>query len=842
MTRHGKIGIIGKLTKTGKKEKDFSCTVFFFFQGRLICSNAKGYYECLSLRKSLYEDANIKVEFRQEEDKMTEETSQLRDFGRDNFFFSFFHAITKRKRAGEALPESKQRYRLLMDDVLNSSKVGLFILDDSFKVVWINQALERYFGLRREKVIGKDKRQLIRGQIKNIFEKPENFVEKVFATYDDNTYVESFECHVLSDGQREERWLEHWSQPIQSGFFAGGRIEHYTDITERKKAEDALLESEERLLLAMSAADMGTWRWNPETNQDTRDANFNRILGLEAKESTQPVEDFFQLVHPHDRKMVEQEVQRTIRDRQTYLAEFRIVRPDGAVRWLRDQGELLFGENDQVLYMTGAVMDITKRKQMEEVVVNLSKFPSENPNPVLRIGSKGTILYKNEATDVLLKESGLAGEDIFRILPDNLKKLISKALKTKKAFYDLEAVVGDKVYSYSLFPVVKSQYVNLYAIDVTERKRAEVALKESKERYKALFEGAAEGILVADTETKEFKYANPAICRMLGYSEEELIQMGITDIHSKEDLEHVISEFEVQERGKRSLSPCIPCLRKDGTIVYADINSTNVMIDGRECSVGFFTDITEHKRIKADVENYKEKIYQAQKHAYIASMGSIVAHQLNQPLTAINMRLGKALEMVEESNCSPKCLKNIKESLAEAKRAVSTIKKFRQSSRDPDLETAGKVQVSDIAKRIISLSSERAQQAKIKIFPKNLCDLPEAEINETALEQILYIIIQNAIEASDGKKQHKLNIFGKFADGLIELQFSDDCCGIAPENLDKIFEPFFSTKFDGKGLGLGLDIVQQILISYGGEIRVESKLGKGATFYVTLPISNTLEG
>ena len=63
-------------------------------------------------------------------------------------------------------------------------------------------------------------------------------------------------------------------------------------------------------------------------------------------------------------------------------------------------------------------------------------------------------------------------------------------------------------------------------------------------------------------------------------------------------------------------------------------------------------------------------------------------------------------------------------------------------------------------------------------------------------------------------------------------------CGIAPENFDKIFEPFFSTKSDGKGIGLGLDIVQQILISCGGEIRVESQLGKGATFYVTLLISN----
>jgi len=153
----------------------------------------------------------------------------------------------------------------------------------------------------------------------------------------------------------------------------------------------------------------------------------------------------------------------------------------------------------------------------------------------------------------------------------------------------------------------------------------------------------------------------------------------------------------------------------------------------------------------------------------------------------------------------------------------------------------GNVNVSTVADKIVSVLSERATWAKMRIAIKGLGDLPEVETNETALEQIFLIIIQNAIEAADGRKRHKLDITGKFADGNIELRFADDCCGIAPENLDKIFEPFFSTKTEDMGLGLGLDIVQQLLISYGGEIRVESQLGKGTTFYVTVPASNTLK-
>ena len=89
--------------------------------------------------------------------------------------FEIFHDVTDRKRAEDALQESEKKYRSLTDDVLDSSAVGIFILDSDFRVVWVNQALEDYFGLQRNEVIGKDKRQLIRERIKGIFEDPDNF-------------------------------------------------------------------------------------------------------------------------------------------------------------------------------------------------------------------------------------------------------------------------------------------------------------------------------------------------------------------------------------------------------------------------------------------------------------------------------------------------------------------------------------------------------------------------------------------------------------------------------------------------------------------------------------------
>ena len=108
-----------------------------------------------------------------------------------------------------------------------------------------------------------------------------------------------------------------------------------------------------------------------------------------------------------------------------------------------------------------------------------------------------------------------------------------------------------------------------------------------------MFEGSAQGILVADAQTKRFVYANPSICRMLGYSEKELLQLGVADIHPKDSLAHVVSEFESQVRGEKNLAPSLPCLRKDGTVFYADINGSAAIIHGRKCNVGFFADITD---------------------------------------------------------------------------------------------------------------------------------------------------------------------------------------------------------------------------------------------------------
>jgi PAS domain S-box-containing protein len=376
--------------------------------------------------------------------------------------------------------------------------------------------------------------------------------------------------------------------------------------------------------------------------------------------------------------------------------------------------------------------------------------------------------------------------------------------------------------------------------DITMQKKLEEKLSKSESTYRLLCDHIPGMVYSAipDWATKVINQSE----MLCGYSPEEFNSQKINwlDIIHPDDKEKVLQESSPLLKKQKSIVQEYRIISKDGRIRWVEDHKTSRF--EKNCFVGVdgvVFDITEHELVKTRLDNYKDKVLQAQKQAYVNSIGSVVAHQINQPLTKINILLDRAIEQIEETSCSPSALKNVKEGLAEVTKAVSIIHRFRQYSKDSALESSGKISVSSIADRIVSMLAQKAMQIKMHISIINLSSLPEVEINETALEQIFLIIVENAIEAADGKKDHKLEITGKSADGNIELQFTDDCCGIASENLDKIFEPFFSAK--DMGMGLGLDIVQRILIAHGGAIRVESQLGKGTTFFVTLPISNILK-
>ncbi len=131
--------------------------------------------------------------------------------------------------------------------------------------------------------------------------------------------------------------------------------------------------------------------------------------------------------------------------------------------------------------------------------------------------------------------------------------------------------------------------------DITRRVKAEEAMKESELRFRTLFNEAAEGIAVVDAETRVMLYSNRAVCDLFGYSNDEMMQISVADLHPPEALQLALGTFELMRKGSVSVIQDLPCQRKNGTIFYADIRSTGVYLDGKLCLAGYFTDVTSKK-------------------------------------------------------------------------------------------------------------------------------------------------------------------------------------------------------------------------------------------------------
>jgi PAS domain S-box-containing protein len=168
--------------------------------------------------------------------------------------------------------------------------------------------------------------------------------------------------------------------------------------------------------------------------------------------------------------------------------------------------------------------------------------------------------------------------------------------------------------------------------------------RESESRFKAIFQVSPLGILIADSQTRRFIYANPAICRLLGYTADELTRLGVADIHPPESLDRIEAEFDSLVRGKKELVPDIPCLRKDGTLFYANIHGTSVVVGGMDCHAAFFEDITEHKRAQERIEQQRRELHEINRIGRIASssldLDTVLRLILDSTTKAVNASTG----------------------------------------------------------------------------------------------------------------------------------------------------------------------------------------------------------
>ncbi len=370
--------------------------------------------------------------------------------------------------------------------------------------------------------------------------------------------------------------------------------------------------------------------------------------------------------------------------------------------------------------------------------------------------------------------------------------------------------------------------------DAARHKLAEEVLQQSEKKYRVLFESCPDGILIAEKASRQFLYANPAICTLLGYSQSELTSMNVLDIHPKESLDHVLFEFELQASGKKPLAENLPCRKSDGTVVMVDINVAELILDGVESVIGFFRDITRRKLVE-------EELLKARKLESVGLLAGGIAHDFNNILTGLFGNIELAGQKLPSDHESFDYIQNANRALEKATNLTQQLLTFAKGSK-PILNTV------DIGQTIQESIKFSLSGSNVKTTLNLPDDLWQVKADKGQLSQVFTNLVINAIQAmpaggiltieAENIRDSDNSLAFHHAGEVIKLSIGDDGCGISEEYLKQIFDPYFTTKHTGSGLGLAT--VHSIISKHNGTISVDSKFDVGTTFTIYLPADSSL--
>jgi len=547
------------------------------------------------------------------------------------------------------------------------------------------------------------------------------------------------------------------------------------------RSESELRDSQERLQLALSAAEMGTWRWDPREDLDALDANLSRILGLDAVESVLPVEEVLDRIHPDDQASVRARIEEALRDRTSYSAELRIVRPDGTVRWLRDQGMALCDAGGDVLYMTGAVVDITDLAEARQALE----------------AAKGRL---EERVEERTAELSGANEQL------QLEARYRKAAEAKALRRSEEL-----------------------STEIEERREAEARLRESEAKFRTLVEQLpAIQYVAALDEASTTLYVSPQVTEILGMTQDEYKADPDTwrkALHP-DDLDRVMAEVAKCHRSGEPFASEYRMIARDGTTVwFRDEASIIHGKSGRPSHLqGVMLDVS--RRVQAE-----ESLREAEKLAATGRMAARIAHEINNPLAGIR----NAFRLVKDGIRADHPYHHYVGLIDREIDRISNIVRQMFEQYRTDAESPREFQAAAAVRDVVELLRTQAQEQGVALET----DVSDAAVTihqaEGRLKQALFSVIQNAIEASPHGGTVRIRTVA--ADHTLEITVTDEGPGIPPELQASVFEPFFSTKESSgtSGLGLGLAASRSAAESMGGRIELTSETGEGASFAIVLP-------
>jgi PAS domain S-box-containing protein len=426
--------------------------------------------------------------------------------------------ITDRKRAEEALRVSENLYRTLSEAVPDF----VWSCDDRGQLDFVNSRWLEYAGMTVE--------ELNAGGVEQIYY-PEDFS---WVMQQWNLAIQKQEPFETECRYRRKdgvyRWFMVRAVPLQD---AQGNIIKWigttTDIHERKQAEQALREQEERLSTALWASATGTYRWDIHTNAVDWDENLNRLFGLPEGATVRQLEEFVAFIHPDDRESVVAQMERCIQSGVDFDMEFRIIWPDGSLHWILDKGKTVFDEQGNPLYMTGACLDVTERKQTTEALsqseerlrVALKNSPVSvfNHDRELRYIWKYNPMFDHDVKAVIGKRDiDLLPQDDAEVLTRIKRQVLETGVGARE---EIKITLQGKDWYYDLTvePLrdAKNEVIGVTcaAVNITEYKQTEIALRKSETVLNALLASSPIAIAFLDRDLR-YIHANEALAAMNG--------------------------------------------------------------------------------------------------------------------------------------------------------------------------------------------------------------------------------------------------------------------------------------------------------------------------------------
>jgi two-component system, NtrC family, sensor kinase len=727
--------------------------------------------------------------------------------------------ISERKKMEERLANEAIRRRILIEQ----SRDGIVILDHNGRVYEANLRFAEMLGYSIEEV---NKLAVWDWEYQLSREKLINMIQKIDEKGD----------HFETRHRRKDGSIYDVEISTNGAIFSGQKLVFCVcrDITERKMAERQLKDSEDYSKTLLDSFTAGAFLIEPETHTivDVNRAaakmfNANRedIIGHTCHQYVCPAEaghcpatDMGQTVNVSERILLD-----------SNSKKIPILKSVSPVTWKGRR------------YLFESFIDITERKKAEEALIESEHkyktiFESAN-DIILLLNNKGTVV------DVNSKLTEIGGWDRDDLIGKNIRslmKIISKKSLPIVITNFLKRMAGMEVSPYRVEMKKKDGEpavveINATAIrkegkvigdlailrDVTERVKAENRLQNQNKLIERILSTTPDAVLVISKDSS-VKLCNRAFCDIFDIKQNEIVGTPISKILPSEELLQKVSK--VASRNTSQIKYNFSYMSNDKHRLF--IVNILPMEEGEVLLI--LNDAT-------DERERQDKLYLTDRLASIGEMASGIAHELNNPLTGV---VGLSQLLMEDDVPS-----NIKEDLeaifSEAKRASNVVKNLLTFARKHE-PIRQPTQINNIIQDVLKLRAYEHKVHDISINVHLVDELPEIMADPFQIQQVFLNIILNAEQAMlEAHGKGTLCVTTERVDGNIKASFSDNGPGITPENMRKLFSPFFTTKEVGKGTGLGLSVCYGIVTGHGGKISAQSNVGEGATFIVELPMNNS---